>query len=328
MQRIAKTVLFPAGMYVFFALFAWITQNKLFFTAYTVDGIFSSSVLTCTMALAIAVPLSGGRWDFAIGSTALLGGIIGCNIAIGLRANVMLLLLFCVAACVVLALIEGILYISLRIPTIIVSLGVTMLYEAGSGLVFDGKGVNLYGNDAAYVSDLLILSKAPYCYILLLFVLVLVNVVLYFTKFGYDTRSLGANAKLAIDSGVREPRNIILTYLLVGVLVGVAALLTASEGKMEPASNLSSTALMFSSMGPVLIGLFLAEYSNMSWGMLMGSIGMEVFSYGMNAFGIDGSMQTAVIGILFAGIMAYIANKNKIEAKLRDRTTKKKVSIV
>jgi hypothetical protein len=50
----------------------------------------------------------------------------------------------------------------------------------------------------------------------------------------------------------------------------------------------------------------------MPWGMLMGSIGMNIFAYGMNAFGIDGAMQTAITGIMFAGIMAYITNIHKI----------------
>jgi ribose transport system permease protein len=74
---------------------------------------------------------------------------------------------------------------------------------------------------------------------------------------------------------------------------------------------------MFASMAPVLVGLFLARYSNLPWGLLMGSIGMRVFSAGMNAFGIDSSMQTIATGILITLIMSYISNKSWFESVVR-----------
>lgn len=311
------TLLFPLVMYIIFAIAALISGNDFFFAAYTTGGIFTGSVLNCIVALAIAIPLSGGRWDFAPGSIAMLGGIIGCNIGLRLQVNVVLMLLLCMVSCLVLALVEAVLYLTLRIPNMIISLGIVMVYEALSGLVFDGLGANIFAHEADYTDHLLSLSQAPFCFILLAAVLVVVYILLYRTKFGYDTRSLGANSRLAVNNGVNEKRNILFTYVLVGALLGAAALLNASAGKIEPANNLSSTGLMFASMAPVLIGLFLANYSNLPWGILMGVIGMKVFSYGMNAFGTDGSLQTIITGIVLALIMSYINNKTGVERALK-----------
>lgn len=321
------TLAFPIGMYVIFAVIALIKKNELFFLPYTTNGIFSGSVLTCIVALAIAIPLSGGRWDFAPGAIAMLGGIIGLNIGIGMNANVFVILLLCMISCLTLALIEGIVYLTLKVPNMIVSLGIVMIYEALSGLIYNGGGANIFANNAEYTDHLLFLSKAPYCYFLLIIVLVIVYFLLYKTKFGYDTKSLGANAKLAVNAGVNEKKNILLTYALVGILLGIAALLNASRGKIEPANNLSSTVLMFSSMAPVLIGLFLANYSNLPWGLLMGAIGMRVFSFGMNAFGIDGSVQTIATGIVLTVIMAYINNKSGMERMVRKLFGRKETTI-
>ncbi|WP_342756507.1 ABC transporter permease [Kineothrix sedimenti] len=307
------TFLFPIGMYAVFALISLLVGNQFFFTSYTLNGIFQDSVLTTVVALAIAIPLSGGRWDFGPGAIALLGAIIGCNIGMSLHLNVFGILLLCIVSCMVLAFVEGVLYVVLKVPNMIISLGIVMLYESLSGMLNNGLGANIFANDADYTTHILSVSKAPLCYILLLLVMIIVHFLLYKTKFGYDTRSLGAHAKLAVNSGVHEKKNILLTYLLVGFLLGIAAMLNACGGKIEPASNLSSTALMFSSMAPVLIGLFLAEYSNMPWGIFMGAVGMEVFSYGMNSFGVDGSLQTIVTGIVLAFIMAYINDKDKVK---------------
>ena len=64
------------------------------------------------------------------------------------------------------AVLEGLLYIFLRVPTMIVSLGVVMLYEALSGILFNGGGVQLYVHER-----FLVLSMEPWCYLVLLAVL-------------------------------------------------------------------------------------------------------------------------------------------------------------
>ena len=116
--------------------------------------------------------------------------------------------------------------------------------------------------------------------------------------------------------------------MLVGVLLGFAALFNASKANITPASNLSSTSLMYSSMGPVLVGLFLARFSCMPWGVWIGSIGMQVMTYGMVCTGIDGSIQTIITGVVIVVIMAYTANQDLIVSKIKSfiskiKTTKK-----
>ena len=272
-KRYAMTLLFPLGMYAVFALITLIIGNASFFTGYTTEGIIHDTVENTIIALAIAIPLSGGRWDFGPGAIIMLGAIIGGNLGMQLHMGTFGVLLCCVGACMMLALIEAVFYVTLRVPNMIISMGIVMVYEAVSGLLNNGLGVNFFAN---------------------------------------DTESLGANAKLAVNAGVNEKKNIILTYVLVGALLGCAAMLSACSSKVEPANNLSSTALMFGSMAPVLIGLFLGGFTNMPWGIFVGALGMEVFTYGLNAFGIDSSIQTIVTGVVLALIMAYINDGARI----------------
>lgn len=305
-KRYAMTLLFPLGMYAVFALITLIIGNTSFFTGYTTEGIIHDTVENTIIALAIAIPLSGGRWDFGPGAIIMLGAIIGGNLGMQLHMGTFGELLCCVAACMLLALIEAVFYVTLRVPNMIISMGIVMVYEAVSGLLNNGLGVNFFANDTEYTQELLRMNQFPLIYILLIVVMAVTWFLLYKTKFGYDTRSLGANAKLAVNAGVNEKKNIILTYALVGALLGCAAMLSACSSKVEPANNLSSTALMFGSMAPVLIGLFLGGFTNMPWGIFVGALGMEVFTYGLNAFGIDSSIQTIVTGVVLALIMAYI----------------------
>lgn len=311
-KRYAMTLLFPLGMYAVFALITLIIGNTSFFTGYTTEGIIHDTVENTIIALAIAIPLSGGRWDFGPGAIIMLGAIIGSNLGMQLHMGTFGVLLCCVAACMLLALIEAVFYVTLRVPNMIISMGIVMVYEAVSGLLNNGLGVNFFANDTEYTQELLRMNQFPLIYILLIVVMAVTWFLLYKTKFGYDTRSLGANAKLAVNAGVNEKKNIILTYALVGALLGCAAMLSSCSSKVEPANNLSSTALMFGSMAPVLIGLFLGGFTNMPWGIFVGALGMEVFTYGLNAFGIDSSIQTIVTGVVLALIMAYINDGARI----------------
>lgn len=58
----------------------------------------------------------------------------------------------------------------------------------------------------------------------------------------------------------------------------------------------------------------------------MGSIGMNVLTYGMQSFGIDSSIQTIITGIVIVVIMAYTANKglfgefiNKVKSRRKEK---------
>lgn len=289
----------------------------LFVSGNGFDNIFRQSILPTFVGLAIAIPLSGGRWDFATGTIAVLGAIIGGNLGLMISENVFVVLLCCVAVCIVLALFEAVLYILLRVPNMIVSLGVVMLYEALSQIVFGGDGVKLNRYDG-----IIAITQAPWCYLVLAAVLIATFFLLEYTKFGYDTKSLGNNSLLAINSGVKEKKNIILTYVLVGALLGFAALFNASKANITPASNLSSTSLMYSSMGSVLVGLFLARFSCMPWGVWVGSFGMQVMTYGMVCTGIDGSIQTIITGVVIVAIMAYTSNQAYIASAFKKLISK------
>ncbi|GIO84143.1 sugar ABC transporter permease [Paenibacillus faecis] len=312
--NLLKTFLFPIAVYAIILIVTLLMNKTGYVSSGAFDRIIRGSVLTTITAYAIALPLSGGRWDFAPGIIIILAGIIGSNLTIDLGLGPIMLLAVTVAVAVLLSLVEGLLYLWIRVPTIIVSLGVVMMYEALSGVVYGGSGTQLYMH-----AGLTVFARSPWIYILLAVIMVLFYYLLSHTKFGYDTRSLAANPRLAVNMGVKEKKNIFLTYLVVGALLGAAAVINASTVLVSPAGNLSSTALMFSSMGPVLVGLYLAQFTNLPLGIFAGALGMNALSYGMVVLGIDSSMQTVIVGVFIVGFMAYTSNQERIRVYLSRR---------
>lgn len=308
-----KTLIFPVAMWLLFLIISAIGGNTGSFTSASgFEYIFRQSVMPTIVAMAIALPLSGGRWDFATGTIVVLGGIIGGNIGLAISENAAVVLLCCIVSSTLLAAIEAVAYIVLRVPNMIVSLGIVMVYESFTSILFDGLGIQLNRYDG-----IIAVTQAPWCYIILAAVLVVMYILLEWTKFGADCKSLGKNAPLAINSGVKEKKNIFLTYMVVGVLLGIAALFNACQANVTPVSNLGSASIMYSSMGAVLVGLFLADFTCMPWGVWIGAAGMQTMTYGMVCSGIDSSLQTVVTGIVIVLIMAYTANQAAMARGIR-----------
>ena len=164
-----KSLIFPVGMYLLFLIITTASGKSGYFSSNAFNYIFGQSVLSTVVALAIAIPLSGGRWDFATGTIAVLGGIIGTNLGIAMGLNSIGILALMIIVCVALAVIEGLLYIFTRVSTIIVSLGVVMIYEALTNVLFDGQGAQLYTHP-----DLIVIAQAPWSYVILVVVMALV----------------------------------------------------------------------------------------------------------------------------------------------------------
>lgn len=308
-----KSLIFPIIMWLLFLLISLAGGHaSSFVSAGGFDNIFRTSIQATIVGIAIALPLSGGRWDFATGTIVVLGGIIGGNIGIAISDNLAIVLICCVVSSVILALVEAAAYILLRVPNMIVSLGMVMIYESLTSILFDGQGIKLNSHN-----NILAITQAPMCYIVLAIVLVTMYILLEHTKFGADCKSLGKNAPLALNSGVNEKKNIVLTYLVVGCLLGIAALFNAATTNVGSQSNLGSTSIMYSSMGAVLVGLFLADSTCMPWGVWLGAVGMQTMTYGMICSGLDSSLQNVVMGVVIVAIMAYTSNQAEMSQWLR-----------
>lgn len=300
--NIIKTLLLPAAVYAFFLVLTLALNKQAFGTnMIAMKSMLQQSVFGLIVALAFSMHLLSGRIDFSMGAVIILAAIIGGNIAVKLDAGPYGLLLFCTLSAVVLSLITGILYIVLRIPPLIVTLAMLLIYEAISAFLFGGKGIMIYGNE-----KMTVFARWPHLYLLALISMVGFYFVLTYTRFGHDMRSLANGQHIAINIGVNEKRNVILTFIIAGFFIGIAATVFVSvQGQARPASSMSSTAYMFAAFTPVIIGMYLARFSNIPIGIFVASITMGLLQYGLVSIGVHASLQNVVSGIflvLFIGI--------------------------
>lgn len=272
------------------------------------NNILLNTTYTGLIALAVSYNLTSGRFDFSVGSVLILSVIISGTQAAQHGLGPIAMLAIAVAVGAVLGAISGLLYVLLRLPPMIVSLGVAMLYEAFGFMLNNSGGVKLQGK-----SSLLVFAKSPNNLILVGVVLVILIYLLNFTKFGYNTNSLRSGQKNAVDVGINEKRNAVACYILAGVLMAAAGMIYISQyGTIAPSTGLSSSSYIMSAFLPMFIGDAMKRYSDRNIGVIVGAFIQACITSAFSKLGFNNSVQQVLNGAIVLLFLIYASNQYKI----------------
>lgn len=275
--------------------------------------VYTAIVMITTMALSIN--LNSGRFDFSLGSMAALSAVIGAKISYsalkGGSGSAVLMLIITILAGVVLGLGSGLLYVVLRIPPIITSLGVTLIYEgilytltSGKYLMTEVQNASMSGFVGTWV----------YAGIIILIVLIFMILVFDYTKFGYDYSALKSGQKVAVNTGIKEIPNAILCYVISGGLMGIVGFLNAARNTNINGGqlNFASIAIMFTAFLPMFIGSYIGRYSNEKLGFLLAAIVMSLLNstFAVLSNEVTASMQSIINAVLLVVFLIYLNNEN------------------
>lgn len=265
-----------------------------------------ASVMLTTFALSIN--LNSGRFDFSIGAISLLSSVISAQICIKLGLPVVVMLLISIAVGMLLGLISGTIYVITKLPPIIVSLGVTLLYEGIAFAITAGYGVS-------FVTNYELTSFPSIRNYLLVIVIALALIILIFdyTSFGYKYRSLLSGQKVSINTGIKEIPNALGCYIIAGGLMGVVGVISSTNtGTIQMSLNFGSIGVMFTAFLPMFIGGFVGRFCNEKIGYLIGAITTAFISLAYARLKVDSSVQQIITAVILVCFLIYLNNEKKI----------------
>lgn len=318
MKNIGKNTLItlavPAIVYALFFAATRLFGDPGYGVGADLKVILYNTIYSGFVALAMSYNLTSGRFDFSVGSTLLLSVIAGGNFAqehlldLVPEALAPVVLLACIAlvgmAC---GLVSGLVYITLKLPPMVSSLGVAMVFEAIGFSINKGRGARFLGD-----FGLLIWSKPLYSVLLMGGVLIVLIYLLNFTKFGYDCRSLQTGQKNAVDVGVNEHKNAVVCYVIAGFLMACAGTVTlCKNGMIAPDTGLASQSYMMSAFLPMFIGQALAPYSDRNVGTVVGAFCQACLTSGLIYLGCGPSLKTVLDGMTVLLFLIYTSNSYK-----------------
>lgn len=266
----------------------------------------AASVMLTTFALSIN--LNSGRFDFSIGAISLLSSVISADICMkaGLGWGVMLFL--SVVSGAVLGMLSGLAYVLVKLPPIIVSLGVTLFYEGAAFALTNGYGVSFVANEK--------LTAFPDAgrYLFLMLAALAVMIFLFdHTQFGYEYKALASGQKVAVNTGIREIPNAVACYLIAGAMMGAVGFISATNtGTIQMALNFGSIGVMFTAFLPMFIGGFIGRFCNEKAGYLLGAVTTAFLSLAYARLDVDSSIQQITTALVLVGFLIYLNNEDKV----------------
>ena len=238
--------------------------------------VYTAIVMITTIALSIN--LNSGRFDFSLGAMASLSAVVGAKISYavlgGGSGSAALMLVITIAAGAVLGMVSGLIYVTLRIPPIITSLGVTLIYEGVLYTITSGKYVMTEVQNSSMSG---FVGTWIYAAIIIAVVLVLSILLFDYTRFGYDYNALKNGQKVAVNTGIKEIPN----------------------------------AIMFTAFLPMFIGSYISRYSNEKLGFLLAAVCMSLLNstFAVLSNVVTASMQSIINAVLLMAFLIYLNNE-------------------
>lgn len=271
----------------------------------------AANVVLVTFALSIN--LNSGRFDFSIGSVALLSSVLSSLIITKLNLGAGWMLLLSVIFGGLLGLLSGLIYVSVKLPPIIVSLAVALFYEGFAFTLTGGHGVSFANN-----TELLGFGTIPNYLLVIIVSLAFMIVVYDHTKFGYEYKALQSGQKVSVNTGIKEIPNAVLCYTIAGLLMGAQGFIAATNnGTITMALNFGSISPMFMAFLPMFIGGFIGRYSNEKLGYLLGALSSALISLIYVRLNVSSSLQQIISAILMVSFLIYLNNEDRLKQLFR-----------
>lgn len=244
-----------------------------------------------------------GLWDFSVGSVLVLA----CLLSIGFSqvCGVVGLVAAPIICGLVLGCVNGAAYIGLRIPSLIVTVGMSLIYESFSVFASNWGGTRL-------ATEYNMFGSYPYNLILALIAFFLCGFILKYTKVGTYINAIGTNELTAKNMGVPVDRYKFLAYILCSGFVGVMAVLYIGYGTAQtPMTGMLSQSLNFTPLMGAFFGLAFKKYGHPVIAIVIGEIIISMLFAGFVAIGMPTTINDVVTGITLLIVVTLTVKRVK-----------------
>ncbi|MCD8051990.1 MAG: ABC transporter permease [Clostridiales bacterium] len=233
--------------------------------------------------------VSMGLFDFSIGANIVLSAVIAVSASQYL--GYVGLILAPIISGTLMGVINGIVYVKLRIPSMIVTTGLALIYESLS--VFAAGG-----SEKILDSSLRAFGSYPYNLIVAVIAYLLCAGLLKYTKVGTYSNAIGSNEFVAKNMGVDVNKYKVISFTLCGMFAGIMALLTISYGtSMTSASNMSSMSRNFTPLMGAFFGVAFKKYGHPVVAVVVGQMVVSLLFNGFVVLGAPTTVQNIVTGL-------------------------------
>lgn len=258
---------------------------------------FQASLIASAGAVGFYLVIVMGMFDFSIGAAIILASILGCKLA-GMGYGYLGLLGGCLLTGAIVGACNGFFYIKLRIPSMIITTGLALIYESLANMIAGGAAQTL-------PADLRLFGQMPGNLILALLTFFAAYAILNYTKIGTYTYAIGSNEFIAKNMGIDVDRYKFLAFLISGIFFGIMSVLTISYGSsMVAVTGMASMSRNFIPTMGCFFGLAFKKYGIPIQAIVLGEFMINIIFYGFVALGAPTAIQDVITGFALLIIVA------------------------
>jgi simple sugar transport system permease protein len=263
------------------------------------------------LAMGIMLSMITGGIDLSVVSIANLSGVAGAMVlashvkaqALGISpvAIILLAILAALTVSMICGLINGVVIKALGVPAIIATLGTNGLFMGIAIILTEGHGIRGFPEEFLFIGSGVIL-KMPMPLIIFVAVAALVALMLRKSSQGFKMYMLGSSPLVTRFSGINNNMVLIKTYILSGLLAGIAAIIIISRvNSMRPGYGYAY--LLLGVLIAILGGTDPEGGRGSVLGMFMAIVILQVLQSGLNILGYNPFVKKFIWGLILILVM-------------------------
>lgn len=248
-----------------------------------------------------------GMFDFSIGANIVLSSILGCVLATNFGLGYVGFIVGSIVCGTLVGLLNGAFYVKLRIPSMIVTTGLALIYESIANYIAGGVEQTL-------PSDMRAFGSMPGNIILAVISFIVAYIFLNYTKVGTYTYAIGSNEFVAKNMGINVNKYKVLAFLISGAFFGVEAILSISYGSsMVAVTGMASMSRNFTPTMGCFFGMAFRKYGIPIQAIIIGEFVINIIFYGFIALGAPTAIQDVITGLALLIIITLTTRVDKGE---------------
>ena len=244
-----------------------------------------------------------GLFDFAVGSNIVLSSIVG--VILSKHFGYPGFVIGCLACGTLIGLLIGFLYNKLNVPSMIVTVGLMLIFESVAVYAAGGEKQTL-------PESLRFFSGPPGNIILALLAFAFMYFILNYTKIGTYCNAIGSNEFTAKNMGIDVKKYKLIGFMLLHFFVGVMAILSVSYGTtMTALTGMSTMSRNFQPLMGTFFGIAFRKYGQPITAIVVGEFIISLIFNGFVALGAPTTIQNVVTGGALLVIVTLTARGSK-----------------
>ncbi|MBU3876640.1 ABC transporter permease [Faecalicatena sp. AGMB00832] len=285
---------------------AFAVASPTFLTMSNIIGVFRQISTNGILAIGMTLVIITGGIDLSIGPLAAIAGVVSAMI---LEKNPDLFIpavLSGIVAAAIMSMWTGFLVAKMRIAPFIASLstmsiakGIALLIADGVPHTISNESYIKLGNGYLWDPNKTGGLSIPTPVLVIFIVAIVIGIILYKTKYGRHIYAVGGNENAAIASGINAARVKFCTYVLNGLLCGIAGIVLA--GRITSGQPTAATGYEMDAITAVIVGgTSMTGGVGKIGGTIIGALIIGVLNNGLILMGVSSYYQQIIKGIIIA----------------------------